>query len=130
MQGFLTTMLWYGGAFLSGIIFGILFFVIFKKIIPSGTTAQYFKDLIKNFFGLLSEEEKFWLSYKSIIRDSFRYAGLQMVGVFLALLLIGGVIYSNSLQNQFVFDDRHLIVNNLFIRNFNNMGFFNKPITI
>ncbi len=86
-------VLWLGGYFLTGVTFGTLFFVILRKIVKPGVTGKYFKSLIENFFGLLKEEDKFWSSYKNIIRDSFCYAGLQMGGFILALLPVGVFVF-------------------------------------
>jgi hypothetical protein len=78
---------WFVGSIIAGSIFGILFCYIFRRIVPCGLTSRYWTETGQNILGLLKgDEDKFWNHYRNIIRVTFRYAGLQFLGVFLAIL--------------------------------------------
>lgn len=46
------------------------------------------------------------------------------IGVFLLISIVSGVIYSNSLDNGFHFDDKHHIIDNKYLRSLNNIPLF------
>jgi tetratricopeptide (TPR) repeat protein len=46
---------------------------------------------------------------------------LRLVKIFALLFIIASVVYASSLQNQFIYDDRYLVVDNLFIRNVSDL---------
>ncbi len=48
---------------------------------------------------------------------------------FLALFfIVGFIVYGNSLQNKFLFDDIHLILDNVFVRSFNFAPYYFKGL--
>ena len=45
----------------------------------------------------------------------------HLLKFLLFLVLVAAIVYGNSLNNKFVFDDQHLVQKNLFIRSFENL---------
>ena len=79
-------IIWYSGAIITGSIFGICFYYIFRRIVPHGFTGRYMARLGQNIHGLLrGDVGLFWKFYRNIIGASFHYAGSQLLGVMLGL---------------------------------------------
>jgi len=77
---------WFLGSIIAGSVLGTTFYYIFRSIVPHGLTSSYWTKTGQNILGLLKgDEDKFWSHYRDIIRGTFRYAGLQFLGVFLAI---------------------------------------------
>ena len=89
-------------AVVAGILFGIVSFLIIKRILPPGFSKTYWSKLGVNVYGLLhGDEQYFWKYYKDITVSTLHYSLRQMLGVFLALSpLIVFMIYGGPTLQQ------------------------------
>ena len=80
-------MWWYGGAVLAGCLGGGLFVFLYRKIISPGFSRTYWKGVGRNIQGLFTgDEEKFWSYYWALAKETLRYVGIQLIGIFFALV--------------------------------------------
>jgi len=76
-------LLWYAIAVGTGLFLGLLFYFLVRIVVPKGLTGRYWSGVAHNVQMLLTgDERKFWSYYRSIIRETFRYVGLQITGLF------------------------------------------------
>lgn len=73
---------WYAGAVISGALLGYSIGTLFSFVVKPGVSAEFWSELIKHAQGLLiGEDEDFWPHYKALVRSTFKYVGLQLLGV-------------------------------------------------
>ncbi len=82
-------MFWHTASILAGAVLGIIFFVIFRKIVPSHTTRLYWINNGQNIAGLIKgDESRYWQYYFGIIKQTGIYLFRNFVGLAAALFPI------------------------------------------
>lgn len=80
-----SLFLWYLGAVAFGAIVAWTTISIFRRLVPKGTTRKYWSDIGDGIHGLFyGDEDRFWLHYGNVIRQSAVYIGRQLFGLLLA----------------------------------------------
>jgi Sulfotransferase family len=78
---------WYLASLAIGVGLGALAAIVFRLVVPAGTTGKYWNDVGGAVRGLLhGAEEQFWKSYFGLIRRSLGYVGRQLVALAAATL--------------------------------------------
>ena len=76
---------WYTGALILGALLGYSIGTLFSFVVKPGASAEFWSALIKHAQGLLIGEDKdFWPHYKALMSSTFKYVGLQLLGVLAA----------------------------------------------
>src|SRR5688572_22529992 len=80
-------VIWYLAALGIGVGLGALAAMVFRAVVPAGTTGKYWNDVAGAVQGLMhGAEEQFWKSYFGLIRCSLLYVGRQLGALAAATL--------------------------------------------
>src|SRR5262245_36286656 len=86
--------LWYLASLAVGVALGALAAMVFRSLVPAGTTAQYWNDVASAVQGLMhGDEDQFWKRYFGLIRRSLGYIGRQLVALAGATLPLIAVFH-------------------------------------
>src|SRR4030095_9162205 len=79
--------IWYLSAAAIGIGLGAAAALVFRLLVPAGTTGEFWNDVAVAVQGLIhGAEEHFWKSYFGLIRRSITYIGRQLLALAAATL--------------------------------------------
>lgn len=79
-------IIWYITYFLAGFFCGGVFFFIFRKVVRPSVTRRFFRAFGYGIYEMFKgDESRFWHHYFSLIRQGLFFAGIQFIGVMLAL---------------------------------------------
>jgi len=82
-----SLVIWYLAALTIGVGLGALAAIVFRIVVPAGTTGRFWNDVASAVQGLVhGAEEQFWKSYFGLIRGSIAYIGRQLIALAAATL--------------------------------------------